>query len=293
MTARIVKAAYPGHVLQRPTDWSFPYIFASPHSGRHYPQGFLAATALDLRELRRSEDAYVDELLPAPDTIGVPVLSADFPRAFVDVNRSTDEIDVTMFTEKLDIGSGNRSNRVLAGFGVIPRLAAAGQQIYAQKLPASEARQRLQRCYAPYHDTLAGLIEEAMARFGHVVVLDWHSMPSTSAGNGRSLPDVVLGDRFGAACNGRIVDRWEKAMRETGLSTGRNTPYAGGHVTALYGEPGRQVHALQIEVNRALYLDESRTVRNRPHFRRMRNRLEQVIARATGIEDSGACLAAE
>lgn len=293
MTAKIVKSPFPGHVLDRPDSWSAPYVFASPHSGRHYPLRFLTASVLELADLRRSEDAYVDELLPAATAAGAPCLKALFPRAFVDVNRSSEEIDPTMFASLQGNAGESRSNRVLAGFGVIPRLAAAGQPIYAQKLPAEEAEHRIGRCYAPYHHMLARLIEEALERFGHVVLLDWHSMPSNSAGTGRHLPDVVLGDRFGAACDAGLVDLWEGALQRQGFSVGRNTPYAGGHVTTLYGKPGRHVHALQIELNRYLYLDELRTARHRAGFRKTRQRLAAAISEAMGASAPPVCLAAE
>lgn len=276
MAAKIVKATFPGHVLTRPTTWRAPYIFASPHSGRHYPSRFLATTALDLGDLRRSEDAYVDTLLPSPDEIGVPILTARFPRAFVDVNRSPRELDPNMFSsppaEKMD----STSNRVLAGFGVIPRLAAAGRTIYARRLPGQEGKARLRMCYEPYHQALRSLIDECVERFGMAILIDWHSMPSAGA-CGQALSDVILGNRYGASCDQDIIDTWDGALSRTGLGTRRNAPYAGGYVTATYGKPRRGVHVLQIELNRRLYMDEVRTVRLASAYHRLTVKLQRAI----------------
>ncbi|MEM9234785.1 MAG: N-formylglutamate amidohydrolase [Pseudomonadota bacterium] len=276
MVAKIVKASFPGHILTRPSVWQAPLIFASPHSGRHYPSRFLSSAVLDLNELRRSEDAYVDTLLPNPDDIGVPVLTARFPRAFVDVNRAPTEIDLSMFTTPPTQVKETRSNRVVAGFGVIPRLAAAGRPIYARRLSGHEGTSRMNMCYEPYHLALRGLIDESLSLFGRAIVIDWHSMPSVGA-NGQDLADVVLGNRYGASCDRFVCGAWEEALTETGLSVRRNAPYAGGYVTSSYGRPAQNVHVLQIEINRGLYLDEFRTLRLGPRYRLLRDRLREAI----------------
>lgn len=275
--ARIVKASYPGHVVDRPPHWLAPYVFASPHSGREYPERFMAGAVVDLAALRRSEDAYVDLLLPSAARLGVPILSARFPRAFVDVNRAATEMDVGMFTAPPLDGSEVPTNRVLAGFGVIPRLAAEGRAIYARKLSAEEARARLRWCHTPYHEALRALLAECHARFGMAVLVDWHSMPSSSVAGGGRLADIVLGDRYGAAADSAIVDIWARAFASRGLVVSRNTPYAGGHVAALHGDPLSGVHVLQVEINRALYLDEARVSRAVPRFHRLKDQLLRVI----------------
>ena len=258
MAATVAEQDYPGHAVLRPRAWTSPYLLASPHSGRAYPASFLSASRLTLLELRRSEDAYVDALLPDPDALGVPILRADFPRAFVDVNRAPYELDPLLFDAPVAADTA-RSGRVLAGFGVVPKLAAEGRAIYARRLPAAEARARIRMCYHPYHAALRGLITECLTRFGEATLIDVHSMPS--AGAGRSLPGVVLGDRFGASCAPDVMRWWERAFRAEGFSTARNTPYAGGYVTSLYGRPSEGVHVVQVEANRGLYLDERQVAR--------------------------------
>ena len=287
MAATVASEDYPGHEVLRPAAWTSPYIFASPHAGRAYPARFLSASRLTLLELRRSEDAYVDALLPAPDALGVPVLRADFPRAFVDVNRAPYELDPLLFDAPVAADAA-RSGRVLAGFGVVPKLAAEGRAIYARRLPAQEARARIRMCYHPYHAALRALITECLTRFGQATLIDFHSMPS--AGAGRSLPGVVLGDRFGASCEGASVRRWEQAFRAEGFSTARNTPYAGGYVTSLYGRPGEGVQVIQLELNRGLYLDERAVARSRG-FAATRDALARVLRAGTGQD--AASLAAE
>ncbi|MBB4659679.1 N-formylglutamate amidohydrolase [Parvularcula dongshanensis] len=272
MVASIVKDGYPGHRITRPTAWTAPYVFACPHAGRTYPTAFVEGTRLSLLDLRRSEDAYVDLLMPEAETAGVPVLTADFPRAFVDVNRAPYEMDPLLFDGPIS-AERTRSNRVLAGFGVIPKLAAEGRAIYARKLPAQEGRARIKWCYEPYHAALRTLITECLTLFGIATVIDWHSMPSATAG--RSLPDIVFGDRFGASCGAGVVAAWEKNFRDAGFGTGRNSPYAGGYVTSLYGRPTEGVHVLQVEVNRGLYLDEGRVARSEG-FEPLRARLGEV-----------------
>ncbi len=284
MGGKIVRAAYPGLALSRPGEWRAPYVFASPHSGREYPTRFVRESVLDLAALRRSEDAYVDQLLPDPNLYGVPVLAARFPRAFVDVNRDSRELDPQMFTASAAEGGEIRSSRVAAGFGVIPRLAAEGRSIYAKKLTPADARARLRSCYVPYHEALEALLGECRERFGFAVLIDWHSMPSAS-GHGHALADVVIGDRFGASADRGLVDIWDRAFRDVGLTTALNTPYAGGHVTSQYGRPRDGVHVLQIELNRALYLDEGRVARHMQRFESLREKLNAAVALA--IESFG------
>lgn len=276
MVAKIVKASYPGHSIVRPSAWTHPFVFASPHSGRDYPARFLSDTILDLADLRRSEDAYVDLLIDFAAELGVPSLLARFPRAFVDVNRHPREIDSSMFTGLTLPGEEIRSNRVLAGFGAIPRLGAEGRPIYAKRLSAQEGRARIDRCHLPYHEALSALVAECLDRFGQATVIDWHSMPATAGGPGSKLPDVIFGDRFGAACDRASVVAWEVAVRNEGLTTGRNVPYAGGHVTAAFGQPAAGVEALQIELNRSLYLDEAKVARA-SGFDALRARLHRAV----------------
>lgn len=256
-----------------------PMIFASPHSGRRYPPELLRMTRLDRHTLRQSEDSYVDLLFDTAPAQGAPLLRALFPRAWVDVNRSRDELDQRMFADPLPTSADTRSNRVRAGLGVIPRIVADGQDIYDRKLKFFEARRRLTGCYDPYHDALADLIAGARTAFGCAVVIDCHSMPSAGGApfrEGERAIDFVLGDRFGASCAPALTGVVEKTLAECGYVVSRNAPYAGGHVAAAYGRPNEGVHVLQIEINRALYLDERRIARI-ASFDRLRRDLQTLI----------------
>jgi N-formylglutamate amidohydrolase len=278
--------AEPPFLLERPRpETATPLVFASPHSGRCYPPDMMAASALDAAEIRRSEDAFVDRLIAGAVEHGASVLQAGYARAYVDVNREPYELDPSMFEDELPEFARGRSPRVAAGLGSIARIVAEGQEIYARKLTFAEARRRIETVHAPYHATLERMVAEAVRRFGFAVLIDWHSMPSAAArtfgqsGDPRSAGncDVVLGDRFGTACSGAITSAVESELEAMGYRVTRNAPYAGGYTTETYGRPVRHRHALQIEINRALYLDEASL---KPHlgFERLRADLQRVFA---------------
>lgn len=252
-----------------------PFILCSPHSGRDYPPDLLERSRLGRMALRRSEDAFVDELFCDAPALGAPLLAALFPRAYVDVNRETWELDPAMFEGTLPKYVNARSPRVAAGLGSVARVVANGAPIYRDKLRFEDARARLQACWFPYHKALRGLIDETRAAFGLCAVIDAHSMPS-SAPDAGGLADVVLGDRHGASCAPEIVNAAENAFRRAGWRTARNTPYAGGFVTVEYGRPGAGAHVLQIEINRALYMHES-TIEKRPRFDAVRADIRTVL----------------
>jgi N-formylglutamate amidohydrolase len=236
-----------------------PLVFASPHSGRLYPDDMMAAAALDAQSIRRSEDAYVDDLIAGAADFGVATITARYARAYIDLNREAFELDPGMFADELPEFARARTARVAAGLGAIARVVSEGQEIYARKLTFAEARGRIDGAHRPYHQTLGALIAEAHAAHGFAILVDWHSMPAAAArtgGRDRSC-DIVLGDRFGAACAGVLPARVERELEALGYRVARNTPYAGGYTTEHYGRPSRRVHALQIEINRALYLDEA------------------------------------
>jgi N-formylglutamate amidohydrolase len=233
-----------------------PLVFASPHSGRLYPKDMMAA--LDAKTIRRSEDAFVDELISGAPALGAALITARLARAYVDVNREPFELDSSMFAEELPDFARSRTARVAAGLGAIPRVVSEGQEIYARKLTFAEANGRIEGAHRPYHAALARLLGEAHAAHGFAILIDWHSMPAAAArANGRDRPcDMVLGDRFGAACAGILSSRVDRELAGLGYQVTRNTPYAGGYTTEFYGRPARRIHALQIEINRSLYLDE-------------------------------------
>jgi N-formylglutamate amidohydrolase len=244
--------------LVRPASLTTPLIFSSPHSGRLYPSDMMAASVLDADAIRRSEDVFVDGLVAQAPTFGIPLLSARYARAYIDVNRQPYELDQGMFADKLPAYADARTARVAAGLGSIARIVAEGQEIYRGKLLFADARQRIDGVHRPYHKALQGLIDEARETCGSVVLIDWHSMPSAAAGGDprHGVPDMVLGDRFGAACASAVTNLVEQELSRAGYRVARNAPYAGGFTTEFYGRPSKRVHALQIELNRALYLNE-------------------------------------
>jgi len=273
------KPPAPAFEIRRPERPIAPLVFASPHSGRHYPAEMLAAAALDEAAIRRSEDAFVDVIASAGPRYGAPLIEACYARAYIDVNREPYELDASMFEDELPAYAQARTARVAAGLGAIARVVAEGQEIYRRKLTFAEARRRIETVHRPYHAALQALIDEAKARFGYAILIDWHSMPSAAAAaasRGRRGADFVLGDRFGAACSASLAGAVERELEAMGYAVARNTPYAGGHTTEFYGRPVEGVHALQIEINRALYLNE-RTLRRHGGFDRLIRDVERLV----------------
>lgn len=250
--------------LRVPQKQLLPLVMSSPHSGAVYPESFVAQSQLDALGLRRSEDCFMDQVAGAAANLGVPVVAANFPRVFLDPNREPYELDPTMFAGPTPSHIRGNSTRVKGGLGTIARTVGSGHTIYRDKLSYEEAEWRIEHFYRPYHATLQRLLEETAMRFGFAILIDWHSMPSAAvrraAGlTGRTiLPDLVLGDRFGRSCGRAVVRGVEEVADTHGFLTARNAPYAGGHITAHYGRPQSGVHAVQVEVNRALYMDEEK-----------------------------------
>jgi N-formylglutamate amidohydrolase len=251
----------------RPRRQSIPVVLASPHSGRDYPADFIAEARLDALSLRRSEDSFVDELFAGGPARGAPLLRALFPRAYVDPNREPYELDPEMFEDPLPVHANTESRRVRAGLGTIARVVANGTPIYRRKLRFAEAEARIRGYYRPYHAALAGLMRETLDAFGCAILLDCHSMPSIGgpmdADPGAARVDLVLGDRHGHACNPVVTAAAARVLGDQGYLVRHNAPYAGGYTTRHHGQPQLGVHALQIEVNRGLYMDEERFERTR------------------------------
>jgi N-formylglutamate deformylase len=261
----------------RPAQQSLPFVFASPHSGRVYPAGLTGKSRLDGLTLRRSEDAFVDELFAGVMNLGAPLIAARFPRAYCDANRAPAELDPGMFSGPLHVPVDAPSPRVLAGLGVIPRIVRDGAEIYRGKLAPEDAEGRLALLHRPYHTALMVLVEETLARFGAAIVVDCHSMPSALA-----VPDIVLGDRYGASAPPSLTAWAENAFAQAGFSVARNSPYAGGFTTSLYGRGNAGCYALQIEINRNLYLDEDSMAR-KPCFESLLKKLGTALARLTQL----------
>jgi len=248
--------AAPTFLIDEPLAVVSPAVFASPHSGRLYPKAFLDVSRASMLDLRRIEDAYVDRLLADVHTSGAPVISALLARAYIDLNRSETEMDPAMFEDPAPGWLLQRSARVEAGLGCIPRVASSGAPIYHRRLPRREADLRLDHVWRPYHRALEALLRRAQAMFGQAWLIDCHSMPAEHP-QGQRLPDIVIGDRFGASCGPGLADFVEGQFARRGYSTARNAPYAGGFTTLAYGQPQRGRHALQIELHRRLYLNEA------------------------------------
>ncbi|WP_299966310.1 N-formylglutamate amidohydrolase [uncultured Roseobacter sp.] len=268
-------------------------VFASPHSAREYPWALLQASVLDEHTIRSSEDAFVDTLFGAAPDYGAAFLKAGAPRAFVDLNRSPDELDPALIE---GVKRPGHNPRVASGLGVIPRVVANGRAIYNGKISRLEAQRRLDTYWYPYHARLQALLDEAMRQTGQAVLIDCHSMPHEAVQNvtrtGGARPDVVLGDRFGAAASAQIVDRVEAAFLSAGFAVARNAPFAGAYVTQAYGRPARGQHAVQVEIDRALYMDEVR-IRPSDQFEEVRRALTGVIAEICQIGQARMPLAAE
>jgi N-formylglutamate deformylase len=289
MNARIVDELDVPFEIHEPRTPFSPVVCNSPHSGSAYPSSFLAQSRLQLSVLRRSEDTFVDDLFADAVRLGVPLMRAHFPRSFLDVNREPYELDPRMFEGRLPPFANTRSLRVAGGLGTIARVVGDAREIYDKRIPVDEALGRIERYYKPYHRELRRLISRAQDFYGAAVLLDCHSMPSNAHGHeDRPRADIVIGDRYGTSCSPVVTDIVEDTLRGLGYSVLRNKPYAGGFITEHYGDPAAGFHAVQIEVNRALYMDE-REYRRSARFEYVRADIGRMIAKlaietARGIE---------
>jgi len=233
-----------------------PFVFASPHSGRHYPAGMAVAAGLETASLRSAEDALVDRLIAPGLERGATLLLGGWGRAYVDLNRDPEDLDPAL-VEGLEGRAA--SPRTVAGYGVVPRLTGDGRPLYDRRLAIDEVRERIRLAHAPYHTALEQLMQAARTRHGEAVLIDCHSMPSraTRGIGGARGPDVVLGDRHGSSCAGELTRRLRKAFEALGWRVALNQPYPGGWTTQVCGRPADGLHAVQIELSRALYLDEA------------------------------------
>lgn len=268
-------------------------VFNSPHSGDDYRPEFLGASKLDPVEIRSSEDAFIDELFASAPGAGAPLLAARVPRACVDLNRAAEDLDPALIA-----GAARRfvSPRIAAGLGVIPRVVGEGRVIIDGKLTLAEAQRRIDAYWRPYHDRLSSLIDESRALHGSALLFDCHSMPHDALGSAPVVwgrrPDVILGDRFGAACGRWLIDTAADLFVDAGFAVARNAPFAGGYITQAYGRPRQGIHALQIEIDRSIYMDEARIVR-RPEFFEVAARIAQVVAGLAALDGGALPVAAE
>jgi N-formylglutamate amidohydrolase len=260
-----------------------PFVLNSPHSGAVYPERFLAMSRLDRHAIRRSEDCYVDELFGGAAALGAPMLAANFPRAYLDVNREPWELDPRMFADPLPSFANMRSARVAGGLGTVPRVVGEGLDIYSGRLPFSEALMRIESVYKPYHQRLRLLLSRTHAAFGCAVLVDCHSMPaSIRVGESGVRPDFIIGDRFGSAAAPVLSEQAIRVLAGMGYTVAHNKPYAGGFITEHYGRPARGLHALQIEINRGLYMNE-RTYQRSPGFDALAEDLTRFAGRLMAL----------
>ena len=249
----------PPFEIIEPAEWRGPVVFNSPHSGRIYPRAFLLSSRLDLTTLRRSEDSFVDDLAFGVIARGYPLMRAHFPRCYIDVNREPYELDPRMFDGRLPSFANTRSMRVAGGLGTVARVVGDAQEIYDQRISVDDALRRIENLYKPYHRALRRLFSKVHRDFGAAMLIDCHSMPSSTGGRDeRPRADVVLGDRYGTSCVPAVSETIETTLRGLGYAVSRNKPYAGGFITEHYGNPAVGLHAIQLEFNRALYMDEKR-----------------------------------
>ncbi|SIQ39955.1 N-formylglutamate amidohydrolase [Rhizobium sp. RU20A] len=274
-----------------PVSQRVPFVFNSPHSGRVYPQSFLDQSRLDGQAIRRSEDHYVDELFGFVPRFGAPLLLAHFPRAFLDVNREPYELDPRMFEGALPPHANTGSVRVAGGLGTVPRLVAENMEIYRSRMPVADALGRIEEIYKPYHACLRRLIARTHVAFGMAILIDCHSMPANIRVAGSSQrPDFIVGDRYGTSAAAELSRVAVGLLEDLGYTVSRNKPYAGGFITEHYGRPVRGLHALQIEINRGLYIDEA-TLQKKHGFAALASDLQVFVdALAAHVDDAAAYL---
>lgn len=277
---------HPAFEVRKPAEQRVPFVFNSPHSGRFYPPRFLAMSRLDAVSIRRSEDYFVDELFSGAVPLGAPMLMAHFPRAYLDVNREPYELDPRMFGERLPPYANSRSIRVAGGLGTVPRVVSEGVEIYRNRIPVAEAQSRIANIYKPYHQTLRELLAETHREFGFAVLIDCHSMPaSVRYGPEGVRPDFIVGDRFGTSASRDLSQAAIEILTGMGYLVTANKPYAGGFITEHYGRPLKGLHALQIEVNRGLYMDE-RTIIRKPSFPLLQEDIASFVSQLMSLPDS-------
>ncbi len=287
MSATIVEELAPAFDIEEPLAAAGPVVCNSPHSGRAYPAAFLRLSRLELETLRRSEDTFVDELFSDAPRAGVPLMRAHFPRAYLDVNREPYELDPRMFEGRLPPFANTRSLRVAGGLGTVARVVGDAREIYPKRIPIAEALMRIEQFYKPYHRTLRKLVTRAQNNCGFALLLDCHSMPSHAGGRDeRPRADIVLGDRYGTSCAPEVTDLIERTLRALGYVVLRNKPYAGGFITEHYGDPATGLHALQIEVNRALYMDEDSYAKS-AGFEKVQHDLGRMIGAVAAFMAAG------
>ena len=267
-------------------------VIASPHSGRNYRSSVKEQSILDPITLRSSEDAFVDELIDFAPELGIPLICSEIPRAFVDLNRATDELDSAIIE---GIRPNGQNPRVISGLGVIPRVVANGKEIYSGKLSKEAAFERLEKFWDPYHSKLSELLDRAYRQFGYSILIDAHSMPHEAilnASTGFHTSQLVLGDRYGASCSPDIVNNLTMLISKNGLHASRNIPFSGAYIVQKYGRPELNRHAIQLEIDRSMYMDE-RKIQKLEKFFKLKNKLLNILRDFSETHTSVSSIAAE
>ena len=278
--------------LEEPIVLQSGIVIASPHSGRNYTSSVKEQSILDPITLRSSEDAFVDELMDFAPDLGIPLICSEIPRAFVDLNRARDELDSAIIE---GIRPNGQNPRIISGLGVIPRVVANGKEIYSGKLSKEAAYERLEKFWDPYHSKLSELLDRAYRQFGYSILIDAHSMPHEAILNASSVfhtSQVVLGDRYGASCSLEIINNLTKLISKNGLHASRNIPFSGAYIVQRYGSPGLNRHAIQLEIDRSIYMDE-RKIQKLEKFLKLKNKLRNILRDFSKTHTSITSIAAE
>lgn len=271
------------YILKKPEVQTSSLVFNSPHSGRNYSESFLKNSLLNKPEIRSSEDAYVDDLFSSVTDFGAPLLAAVVPRAYVDLNRHANELDSAIIQ---GVNKNTLNSRVLSGLGVIPRIVSRGTNIQSGKITLEQAKMRLNESYFPYHKKLKNLLDQTKAEFGKVILIDCHSMPMASTQSlktfNRQTPEIILGDRFGSSCSLEVMSQVKSSFEDAGFRVSQNIPFSGAFILKNYGQPSINQHAIQIEIDRSLYLNE-KLVEKSDQYDEVKYKLKTVIRNITSI----------
>jgi len=256
----------------------YPVIISIPHSGSKYSKDFIESTQLDKKELKFSEDSYVDDLLIRVLQKKINFIKANFPRSYVDVNRHPFEIDPLMISSRIPNFKNSNSIKVKSGIGVIPRVSVYGNEIYNYSLTRKEIVRRLLLYYFPYHKKLKFMINYLKKEYNNILVLDFHSMPSYSLVKNK---DIILGNNHNLSCNKGINALVKYYFQSYKYSVDENIPYAGGYITKSLGKPDKGINVIQIEINRFLYMNEKSLLKKKNNINLLAIDLSRIIEKIT------------
>ena len=280
------------HSIVEPVSLTSGVVFALPHSGRDYGVSFLNQSILDQLSIRSSEDAFLDQLIVGIEKYGSPKIIANAPRAFIDLNRSTDELDPALIS---GIKNNIKNPRISSGLGVIPRVVSHGKEIYRGKLSFEQAQSRIKYYWKPYHTDLSNLLQRSQSVFGQSLLIDIHSMPHEAVSTQSSFikpPEIVVGDRFGMSSDPEFTNLVISILKQHEFKVAKNTPFAGAFITKHHGKVKKRIHALQLEIDRSLYMDEEKISPN-SEFEELKTRLFPALIQISSLICKSEKIAAE